>query len=106
MQPFEELQIEVSAEGKTLKKHKKMEEYEAPLIFEEAFIKTRSNNQVLMGSKINPNGELAQKVDPTGGQGYGIEFQQEQNTDASLKGRHLFVMAHGFGGSKFDLHLV
>ena len=59
MQPFEELQIEVSAEGKTLKKHKKMEEYEAPLIFEEAFIKTRSNNQVLMGSKINPNGELA-----------------------------------------------
>ena len=51
-----------------------MEEHEAPLIFEEAFVKHRGTNQVISGTKIKLNGELAQKIDPTGGLGFGIEF--------------------------------
>ena len=63
LQPREELKIETSAEGKSIKRHKKMEEHEAPLIFEEAFVKHRGTNQVISGTKIKLNGELAQKIE-------------------------------------------
>ena len=57
--PLQELQIETSAEGKAIKRRWKMEEHEAPLIFEEVFVKTRGSNQVISGTKIKMNGELA-----------------------------------------------
>ena len=44
LQPIEELKIETSKEGKYLKRHKKMEEHEAPFVFEETFVKHRGVN--------------------------------------------------------------
>lgn len=44
VQPIDELRIETNQEGKFIKRHKKMEEHEAPLIFEEVFVKHRGTN--------------------------------------------------------------
>ena len=72
---MEELKVETSESGKITKRHQKMEEHEAPLIFEETFVKHRGTNQIIDSTKVKLNGELAQKIDPTGGLGSGLEFQ-------------------------------
>ena len=56
-----------------------MEDHETPFLFEECFVKTIGATRNLTQAEISQNADLARKIDPTGGLGMGIEFQNEDS---------------------------
>lgn len=79
-----------------------MESYQ-PLIFEECYVKHKGLSRVANGFELESDKELARKIDVTGGiSKEDIEF----NMQARYNGLHLFVMAHGFQGSAFDMRIL
>ena len=78
-----------------------MESY-APLIFEECYVKHKGLSRVANGFELEQDKELAAKIDPTGGLGTEIEYQSKP----TYNGMHLFVMAHGFQGSSYDMRIL
>ena len=45
------------------------------------------------------------KLDPKGGLEGGLVLSREISNEINAS-RHLYILVHGFGGSKFDLHLI
>ena len=100
--PTEEIKIDPETDSKRQQRRKKMEEY-APLIFEECYVKHKGLSKVANGFELEQDRELAAKIDPTGGIGNeDVEFQAQPQ----YQGLHLFVMAHGFQGSSFDMRML
>ena len=95
--PTEEIQIDLDEEGKSVRRKKKMENYD-PIVFEECYVKHRGLERIANSFELDSDKELAKKIDSTAGRtNLGFEAL------APYSGLHLFVMCHGFQGSAFDM---
>jgi len=61
--PLEELKVE-SIQGKVLQHQQKLEEHEAPLMFEEILVKQHATTRVMSEKQVWQDIELAKRIDP------------------------------------------